>query len=151
MHSPDAMAENVIQSWTERFPLVLEDLRTLPQDEVIIAEGPGLFPECVYPYLAGQQQAMWLVPTDAVCRGCRTSRLLSSYSQTSDPAQALQKLIERGMLLAAYVKHKAAELNLRCFEVDGSLLVAEVGAIVEAHFMYVLKTPNCSLDKPGSA
>ena len=47
LRSADVMARETITSWKQRFPLVVEDLQAMPKEPMIIAEGPGLFPECV--------------------------------------------------------------------------------------------------------
>ncbi|HEY3110929.1 MAG TPA: NUDIX domain-containing protein [Chloroflexota bacterium] len=36
----------------------------LPREPAIVAEGPGLFPECVAPVIADRRRAIWLLPTD---------------------------------------------------------------------------------------
>ncbi|MDD1717414.1 MAG: hypothetical protein LUQ45_04105, partial [Methanoregulaceae archaeon] len=59
LRSPDIMAQETIASWKERFPLVVEDLQAMPREPMIIAEGPGLFPECVYRILRSPRQAIW--------------------------------------------------------------------------------------------
>ena len=45
LRSPEVMAQETIASWKARFPLVVEDLQAMPKEPMIIAEGPGLFPE----------------------------------------------------------------------------------------------------------
>lgn len=138
--SPEETAERAIRSSIQRFPLVIEDLEAMSAAAPVIAEGPGLYPQLVQPYMASPHHGIWLIPTRDINFECRSSRPKSSYSQTSDPPTALQKLVERDMLLAAYVKQRAEELNLRWFEVDGSKSIAEVAAIVEAHFTPALKS-----------
>jgi hypothetical protein len=87
------MARNVICSWTERFALVLEDLRALPREPPIVAEGAGLFPALVAPLVARPQQAIWLVPTAAFCATMRRRRRSAMPAQTSDPERAWCNLI----------------------------------------------------------
>jgi hypothetical protein len=72
--SPDEMARNAIASWKARFPLVLEDLHALPADRLIVAEGPGLFPDIVAPLLTNSRQAVWLVTSEALCTAVRQQR-----------------------------------------------------------------------------
>ena len=110
--SPEEMARNVIFSWTERFRFVLKDLRAMPSESAVIAEGPGLFPDLVAPHLARQQQAIWLVPTAAFCATMRRRRGSTMPTHTSQPERAWQNLIDRDILLAAYVRQRAEERKL---------------------------------------
>jgi hypothetical protein len=141
MRKTSVMAQSVIGFWTERFRQVLEDLLVQPKDPGIIAEGPGLFPECVFPCLSDLQQAIWLVPTDAFCttvRQYRHSAGIDGFHQTSDPERALRQLIERDGLLARYVKQRAEALYLPLYEVDGSHSLDEMTRLVEQHFAPLL-------------
>jgi hypothetical protein len=141
MREPSVMAQSVIGFWTERFRQVLEDLLAQPKDPGIIAEGPGLFPECVFPCLSDLHQAIWLVPTDAFCTAVRQHRHVAGidgFQQTSDPERALHQLIERDCLLARYVKQRAEALHLPLYEVDGSHSLDEMTRLVEQHFAPLL-------------
>jgi hypothetical protein len=139
--SPEVMAQSVISFWTERFHQVLEDLLALPQAPGIIAEGPGLFPECVFPCLSHPHQAIWLVPTDAFCTAIRQHRHaagIDGFQQTSDPERAVRQLIERDHLLARYVKQQTEALHLPLYEVDGNRSLDEMTRLVEQHFAPLL-------------
>src|SRR6266566_813150 len=139
--SPEVMAQSVISFWTERFHQVLEDLLALPQAPGIITEGPGLFPECVFPCLSHPHQAIWLVPTDAFCTAIRQHRHaagIDGFQQTSDPERALRQLIERDHLLARYVKQQTEALHLPLYEVDGNRSLDEMMRLVEQHFAPLL-------------
>ncbi len=131
--SPDAMARNAIASWQARFPLVLEDVRALPMNIPLFAEGPGLFPECVAPLLINPQQAVWLVTTARFCMAVRRQRGGSALG-TSDPARALRNIVQRDLRMARYVKRQATVRQLICHEVDGSRSLAQMIALVEEQF-----------------
>ncbi len=47
--SPEKMAERAMASWSDRMPLVIEDLLALPDGTPIIAEGPGFLPSALRP------------------------------------------------------------------------------------------------------
>jgi hypothetical protein len=141
MRSPEVMAQSVISFWTQRFHQVLEDLLTLPQDTGIITEGPGLFPECVFPCLFDPHQAIWLVPTEAFCTAIRQPRHaagIDGFQQNSDPERALRQFIERDHLLARYVKQQTEALYLPLYEVDGNRSLDEMTTLVEQHFAHLL-------------
>lgn len=146
----EEMAEQVIAMWTERFRLVVDDLRATPATSPIVAEGPGLFPDCVRPVIADANRAIWLVPTPAFCRQVRLERDAGSFEETRDPARAMDNLIERDILLAAYVKRRAADLGLGVLEVDGGTPIAEMSAIVERR-LGVLRLLVQVGDRPSDA
>ncbi len=154
LRSPAEMARNVIRSWTERFGLMIEDLRALPSALPIIVEGPGLFPELVAPLLVSQHQAIWLVPTSAFCATMRRRRGSAMPAQTSDPERAWRNLIDRDVLLAGYVRQRAEERGLAVIEVDGHRpLEALTAAVTEQVGMWLAfledrRTPNGSHSSP---
>jgi hypothetical protein len=108
-HSAKALAQLTIEMWRERFNLVLEDLRDWPRDGLIVAEGPGLFPECVAPYIRSINQALWMVPSSAFKRKIHPTRenKLATAAATSDPSQALTNQIARDLLIAEYIEKQA--------------------------------------------
>ena len=136
LHSPEEMAHMVIALWRERFPLVIEDLLAWPRDRPIIAEGPGLFPEDVIPYLSEPQRGLWLVPTPAFKRTIFVTRenKVVTAAQTCDPERAQRNMIERDLLMGAHIMAQARVLGLEVFPVDGSRTVADMAALVDALF-----------------
>ncbi len=138
LRSPDAMAQNVVASWTERFPLVIEDLLVMPGDSRILAEGPGLFPQLVFPLLSSLYQAIWLIASKEVIQAVRIRRPSVIRRETSDPDRAVENIINRDMHLAKYNRQQAAELGLAAYEVDWSKPIDEVATIVENHFSPLL-------------
>ncbi len=140
--SPEEMARNVIEMWTERFRLVVEDLLALPAERMIVAEGAGLFPDCIRPVLSSPRQAIWLIPTPEFLRDVRLRRDSASFRETSDPERALNNLIERDILMARYVERRAKALDLPFLAVDGSRDIEEMVALVERHFGVVETLPR---------
>jgi hypothetical protein len=140
LRSPDVMAQETITSWKERFPLVVEDLQAMPKEPMIVAEGPGLFPECVYRVLRSPRQAIWLIPTEPFKRALVEKRGKPGVrAQTRDPRRATENLIARDMLMARLVREEARERGLRLCEVDGSQSLEEMIAVVEHHFEPLLR------------
>lgn len=121
-------------AWRERFAMVLDDLRTLPATTPILAEGPGLLPSAVAPFLQHARQAVWLVPTEGFKRATQPTRGGAPANQTSNPDQAYRNLIGLDLQLAMNVKRRAAELGLTVFEVDGTKSVDAMAARVADHF-----------------
>jgi hypothetical protein len=134
---PDVMATSMIENWTERFSMVIDDLLAMPTQPRIVAEGNAFSPECVAPLLTTARQAVWLVPTPAfIARSHRGGRLRRTafVNKTSSPDRALSRLIRRNELLAAHIKAKASALGLTVIEVDEQTPLAETYALAERHF-----------------
>jgi len=133
--TPVEMARDTIQSWSERFEMVIHDLLELLANAPIIVEGPGLFPDCVAPLLTERSKALWLVPTPDFKRASAIRRNKpGSRWETSDPERAQQNLIERDLLMGEHILRTARELQLTVFVVDGSEGLDEMTRRVEAYF-----------------
>jgi hypothetical protein len=140
--SVEELTQEAIVSWTKSFSLVIEDLLTLPKENIIVAEG-NFFPASVAPYLTHPSQAIWLTPTTAFCDQARRRKHAElvrrqkrhgAYDEGSDPEQRLRNLIERDTRLADYVKQQAESLSLPHYEVDGSLSSEDLTELVERRF-----------------
>lgn len=132
---PGALLHRSLQSFRDRFPVVIEDLFALPREPLILAEGFGLMPELIFPVLSNNRQAIWLVPTAQFKRASMIRRDKPSFrDQTSDPERARQNLLRRDMLLTEHVKTQAVAYDLKVHEIDGSQSVERVAALVEQHF-----------------
>lgn len=136
--SPRAMAQRALQSFQERFAMVMEELATLPGSTSIVAEGWGLRPDLVVPHLQSPRQAIFLVPSDAFreqqLQDLPRARAFPADLRVSDPDRAQQNRIARDILLAQEVVGRAERLNLRVITVDGSLAPERVALVVEEHF-----------------
>ena len=121
-------------AWRERFSMVIDDLLALSRAKPILAEGPGLLPKSVAPFLHRTGQAVWLVPTEAFKRATQPTRGGAPANQTSNPGQAYRNLIDLDLQLAMNVKLRAAELGLTVLEVDGTKSVDAMAAQVADHF-----------------
>ncbi len=138
--SPEQMAEETIDCWSERFGMALQDILAMPDSPHIIAEGPGFFPELLSPLLADPHQAIWLVPSPAfkVTSSIRRDKPGSRW-ETTDPDLAQRNLIERDLIMGKYVHDSARELGLQVYEVDGSRSLEQVRADIEQFFGSLLE------------
>jgi len=118
--TPIEMADNAIKSWAQRFPHVIDDLLAMPTTAPIIAEGPGLFPQLVKPYISHPFHAIWLIASNKVIRDVRTQRPTAIRVETSDPDRAIDNLIERDFIIARYIKDQAFDANLKTLDITFS-------------------------------
>jgi hypothetical protein len=141
LRSPEEMAEETIGGWSKRVRLVVEDLLALAHDGIILAEGPGLFPEVVFPCLSSPHQAVWLVPTaEFKWRSMKGRGKFKRRQAMSDPERAVNNHFGRDMLMAAHAEREAKKLGLKVITVDGTVNAAGVAAVVEGHFKRYLIT-----------
>lgn len=141
LRSPAEMAKGTIGGWSERGRLVFEDLMALPHKGVVLAEGPGLFPEVIQPVLSSPNQAVWLVSTEEFkWRSIKQRGKYVRRQQMSDPERAVNNHFGRDMIMAAHVVEQAEKLGLTVITVDGSMPAEGVAEAVEAHFGHYLAT-----------
>ncbi len=96
----------------EGFDLLLEDLRSLPANQVTLVEGFRLLPRLVCPYLSDPRHAVWLIPTPEFRRAAFAARedAEAFWLRTTDPTIALAKLLQRDAIFTNDVA-AAAERN----------------------------------------
>lgn len=137
---PVAMFDRSLQSFSHRFPLVINDLLALPRDKPIIAEGFGFLPELVHPILSSHYQAIWFVPTEKFKRDSMERRGKPSFAKSiSDPEKAKMNLFARDKMLADYYRRHVPVYGYPLHEVDGTLSVEEMTNMVSEHFSNYLE------------
>ena len=105
----------------ERFDRVVSDLRGMPSEPLILAEGFRLLPRLVAPLLAQPWQAVWFVSSSEFRRRAfqRRRREQQFWLRTSDPVVAFERLLERDAMFADGVVRDAERLQLKIIRVDG--------------------------------
>jgi len=132
---PEDLVQRALQSFRDRFPLVIEDLLALPKEPKIVTEGFGLTPELLFPVLSNKHQAIWLVPTEEFKWASMKRRNKPSFgNDTSDPKKATMNIFTRDMLLAEHMKTQARLHGLIVYEVDGTRSIEDRVTLVEQHF-----------------
>lgn len=131
LRSPEEMAEEVRACWTERFPMVMDDLQRLPAEGPVIAEGAGLFPRLVAPLLGEPANAVWLIPSPTLQRWVRDTRgrTVADAPHISDRQRAHENVIARDALLAAHIRAEAEALNLPVIPVERDDIVNVVDRV----------------------
>jgi hypothetical protein len=111
----------------EGFELVIEDLRALASNGIVLAEGFRLLPHLVRPHLISSQHAVWLIPTPSFRRTAFAHRSTHEafWLRTSDPQRALANLLERDRIFTEAVASDAARNRLATLVIDGSRSIEE--------------------------
>ena len=140
---PEEKVEASRQSFRDRFPLVIEELLTLPKEPLVLAEGFGLIPELLEPIVSSPHQLIFFICTEDFKWASMKRRNKPTWKdETSDPELATQKFFKRDMLLAARVKKAALERGYTVQEVDGSKTPEQMVDILEKQF-HVFLNPTC--------
>ena len=118
--SPQTMLETFHWFRGEGFGDIIDDLLRLPAGPPVIAEGFRLLPNLVKPLLDSPDHAVWLLPTPDFRRAAFSIRgsLSEIAGRTSDPAKALDNLLERDRMFTDRLHEKATSLELHIIAVD---------------------------------
>ena len=129
---PAAMLDSFHWYAGEGFALMVEDLRAMPADRIVLAEGFRLLPSLVKPLLSGPRQAVWLLPTPEFRRSALQSRggLWTIAGRTSDPPRALDNLLARDAMFTERLAAETAALGLNAIEVSSRISADELEARV---------------------
>jgi hypothetical protein len=110
----------------ERGPMVIDDLRALPDSPLVVAEGSTLPARALSSGIAERSRAVWLLPTRAFQQATLTGRGMA-------PGPTALYL-----LLGATIEQEAREHGARTLTVDGSRGVQETVAAVQELFAEAL-------------
>lgn len=121
--SPVTMLETFHWFRGEGFPLIVEDLLTLPEAPPVIAEGFRLLPRLVEPLLFAPDHAVWLLPTPEFRRVAFETRgsLWTIAGNTNDRDRALRNLLERDRMFTERLAEETKALGLQVVEVDTTM------------------------------
>lgn len=136
LRSVDQQIEDEIELYREEFPLILDDLATMPPTPSIIAEGAALLPSMVAKAGISGDRALWIVPTEAFQLEYYARRPWRHdvVKDCSDPQQAWENWMARDAGFAKAVASEANDLGFEVITVDGSRSIAETVRLVEEHF-----------------
>jgi hypothetical protein len=133
--TPENLFQGVLETNDERFPMILDDLRAMPQRPLILVEGPRLFPKLVAPLLTSAHQAVWLTPTSEFARESVERRdKPQGRFETSDPERYRVNFLRRDALLSEYIRREVVAHRLTMIVVDGSRSPDEMADQIDAHF-----------------
>lgn len=145
--TPEDMAAETLAGFPTRFDWALDDLRALVSGRPIIAEGWGLRPELVQPFLTDVRRMLVMVPTAAFREQQvrELPRAAALGAAVSDPARAQANRIARDILVANDAVRSAQELGIRVLAVDGTRDANAVTSLVAAHFQPFLPPLESSI------
>jgi hypothetical protein len=129
----DRQVEALTDFYRDQMEMIAEDLRGLAREGPVLAEGSGLLPELVAPFLADSGRALWLIATPELRRRLYPERgpwVREMIDGAEDPEGAFARWMERDDEMARRRSEQAEALGLAALTVDGSLSLAETAAEV---------------------
>ena len=135
MRPVDVQVMAEFEIYREEFPLILDDLRHLPEDRPILVEGAACLPELVA-QVGAAQQALWFVPTPAFQRRHYSQRgfIQEILAQCRDPQQAWANWMSRDERFGRAVADAAVEREFVVAWVDGRRSIEELTALAAAQY-----------------
>jgi hypothetical protein len=127
----DRQVEALTAFYKDQMGMIVENL--IAQDSPVLAEGSGLLPELVAPFLADPRRAVWLIATPGFRRRHYPERgpwVREMLDGTEDPQGAFARWMERDDELARRRSEQADALGLTARTIDGSLSIEETAAEV---------------------
>ncbi|MGP3967152.1 hypothetical protein [Streptomyces sp. 6N223] len=123
----------------ETFPLVVEDLLTLPAHRPVLVDDFRTLPRHVAPLLPRPEYAVFLLPTPDFRREALTRRYADPGRARAnwgdaDPAEMLRRRLARDELWDAEVRRQAREESLSVIDVDGHTSPEALAARLAAAF-----------------
>lgn len=114
--------EEEMALYREEFSMILADLRALPNDQPILAEGAALLPELLSGIGIEDHRMIWMIPTEAfqVTHYSRRAWRHDILKDCSNPEHAWENWMARDAGFAREVDHQTRALGLNLITVDGS-------------------------------
>lgn len=136
MRPVDQQVREEIVYYEEEFPFILDDLRALPRDRPVIAEGAALMLHLLESIGVPHGRSIWLVPSPAFQREhyARREWPNDALASCTDPDQAWRNWMERDIGFGRRVDNEAMRPVLTCLTVDGSRLLESILDAVRRHF-----------------
>ena len=135
--TPEEMLDTFHWFHGEGFPLIVEDLLRLPDDQPVVVEGFRLLPDLVEPLLDQRRRAVWFLPTPEFRRDVFDSRGGPAWgflARTSDPQRALRNLLERDRQFTDRIKEQTERLDLATIVMSPMMTHDDVAQRVAATF-----------------
>lgn len=133
--SAETQAADLLLFYKEGLELVLEDVAS--RKGPMLAEGAGLRPELIAPYVASPRHALWLVATPDFRRSRYPRRgpwVAELLAGCDDPAATFERWMERDDRMSSTLMEEARRRDLNVLEIDGRRAVEEVAAVAAAWF-----------------
>jgi len=136
MCSVDKQVATVIAAYQEEFPLILEDLKEFPTDQLLLVEGAALQPMLVTRFLSQSEYAIWMVPTESFQRETYVTRdwMHLIAEQTHNPELAIDNWMLRDARYARWIENQVECCHQMVVVVDGQQSIEYNKNIIQNRF-----------------
>ncbi|MFL5759511.1 MAG: hypothetical protein ACJ789_07225 [Thermomicrobiales bacterium] len=136
LRSVEQQVADELTLYREEFPLIVNDVQSLPAAPAVIAEGAALLPASLAKAGTPRDRAVWIVPTEAFQREQYAKRPWRHdvVKDCSDPEQAWENWMARDAAFAKAVVAEATALGLKVMTTDGMRSIDDTVGLVERHF-----------------
>lgn len=128
--------EEELAVYREEFGFILEDLRALPTDRPILAEGCALLPDLLVNHGIPANHSLWIVPAPEFQLHHYAQRdwISGIVSTCTSPEQAWRNWMNRDIGFGQAVATSARHFGRRVLTVDGTHPVEAIECQVATHF-----------------
>lgn len=136
MRSVNLQVDEEFEFYWERFPMILNELKTFNTDKPVILEGAALLPELISKLNIDERKVIYMVPSKEFQVKYYSEREFKNVilAQCKHPDQAFANWMERDHRFGKKVAHEAKKLGMRVIHVDGRCSLKENYKLVKEHF-----------------
>ena len=137
MRPVSQQVEEELAVYREEFAFILDDLRAMPTDRPILAEGCALLPDLLAAQGIPTNRSLWIVPTPdfQVKHYAQRNWIDGIVATCTSPERAWQNWMNRDIGFAQAVAAEARDLDRPVITIDGTRPVASILDQVTTHFL----------------
>jgi hypothetical protein len=140
---PEALTQRALRSFERRFPLVVSDLQNIRTDRRVLAEGFGLLPSLVAPFLDDPRRALWLIASDDFKQASWRRRGKPGFrGELSDPERIATNIFRRDMILTDKIRAEVTDRGLGIIDVEKDMSSDALYEQVRERFLPFLREPG---------
>lgn len=134
--SVEQQTKDTIDIYEEQFPMMIEDLLSLPSSTPIIVEGAIVLPQRLAPLLEHSNQAIWLLPTSGfqITKYAQRPWVHDVLELTEDPEEAFRNWMQKEIGFARKIEEATRLHDFKFLKVDGNTSLEETFNYVKNHF-----------------
>lgn len=126
----------VMDTFSEEFHMILEDLDTQISDKPVLVEGINLLPKLLKDIIKEGNHAIWLVADETFysLHQMQRKELYDRINECKNPEQALHNYINFDLAFGKYIKKEAQKHDLKVMVIENNNDISKNIEIVSKHF-----------------
>ncbi len=136
MRPVEIQVEEEFQIYRERFEMILDDLFSLSEEQLIIVEGAALIPELMQGLKVPNDRLIYMIPTREFQVKKYSEREFIKYilAECDEPEVAFKNWMERDHQFGQIVGTQAKAYDSKILTIDGSNSIEETADSIKRHF-----------------